>query len=330
MLLPLPHQFAVQTTLLVSLLTLVVLSVLWGKQYFLLADVLPVLRGEANPFKRWLLLDLRLPRALAAAGVGMALGAAGAVFQSLTRNALGSPDIIGINAGAAVGAVAASLIWPGFLTMEQGALFGSLTVLILILVGTKGRLNFGMEIIISGLAVNAAAMALVQFGLISTRQENAQQMTAWLSGSLEARSWIHVATVWTWMPLMLLVLHVLNIRLSLLALGKETASGLGVNIKHSSWALLMAATVLAAAAVTAAGPIAFVAFAAPHIVRRLMKTDRPLLWAAALSGGVLLLTADLTARLLPTSSPLPVGVVTAALGGAYLTFLLSGKNRLGR
>lgn len=329
MFLTIPRRFAVQTALLAALFILLVLSALWGKQHFLLGDVLPVLNGTADPLKRWLLLDLWLPRALSAAGVGMALGAAGAVFQSLTRNALGSPDIIGVNAGAAFGAVAASLIWPGFLTVTQGALLGSLAVVVLVAAGTGGRLNFGMEIIIAGLAVNAAAMALVQFGLISAQQESAQQMAAWLSGSLEARSWLHVGAVWTWMPLLMLVLFLLNTRLNLLALGKTTAAGLGVNVQYSSWALLLSATALAAVAVTAAGPVPFLALASPHIVGRLMKTDRPMVWISALCGGVLLLASDLAARLLPTAAPLPTGVVTAALGGVYLTFLLLGKNRRG-
>ncbi len=323
--LPLKNQGKIQTALVLALLLLLVLSAVWGKQHFLLGDIAEIIHRTANPMKQWLFFDLWLPRTLTAAGAGAALGAAGAVFQSLTRNPLGSPDIIGINAGAAVGAVAAGLLWPGYLGITQGALLGALMVLVLVLLGTRGRLSFGMEIIVSGLAVNAAAMALVQFGLTGVREESAQQMAAWLSGSLEARSWQHVFTAWTAMPLLLACLMALNTRLSLLALGRDTASGLGVPLKSSSWLLLLAATALAATAVTVAGPVPFLALAAPHIVRRLMKTDRPMIMPAAVTGAVLLVAADLAARLLPTGAPLPVGVVTAALGGLYLALLLSVK-----
>ncbi|ATD64660.1 FecCD family ABC transporter permease [Neisseria weixii] len=323
--LPLKRQRKIQTGLIIILAGLLVLSAIWGKQHFLLGNIADILSSTANPMQQWLFYDLWLPRTLTAAGAGAALGAAGAVFQSLTRNPLGSPDIIGVNAGAAVGAVAAGLLWPGYLGIAQDALLGALSVLVLVLLGTKGRLNFGMEIIVSGLAVNAAAMALVQFGLTAVRQENAQQMTAWLSGSLEARSWEHVVTVWTFMPLLLAGLMLLNTRLSLLALGRDTASGLGVPVRSSSWLLLLAATALAATAVTVAGPVSFLALAAPHIVRRMMQTDRPMVVPAALTGAVLMMAADLTARLLPTPAPLPAGIVTAALGGLYLVFLLSLK-----
>lgn len=322
--LPLKRQRSVQTAFIIILAGLLVLSAVWGKQHFLLGNMAGILRRTANPMQQWLFFDLWLPRTLTAAGAGAALGAAGAVFQSLTRNPLGSPDIIGVNAGAAVGAVAAGLLWPGCLGITQGALLGALAVLVLVLLGSRGRLNFGMEIIVSGLAVNAAAMALVQFGLSGVRQESAQQMAAWLSGSLEARSWEHAVTVWTFMPL-LVCLMLLNTRLSLLALGRDTASGLGVAVKSSSWLLLLAATALAATAVTVAGPVSFVALAAPHTVRRILRTDRPMILPAALAGAVLMVAADLAARLLPTPAPLPVGIVTAALGGLYLVFLLSAK-----
>lgn len=323
--LPLKRQRNVQTALIILLAGLLLLSAVWGKQHFLLGNMAGILRRTANPMQQWLFFDLWLPRTLTAAGAGAALGAAGAVFQSLTRNPLGSPDIIGVNAGAAVGAVAAGLLWPGYLGITQGALLGALAVLALVLLGTKGRLNFGMEIIVSGLAANAAAMALVQFGLTGVRQESAQQMAAWLSGSLEARSWEHVVTVWTFMPLLLACLMLLSTRLGLLALGRDTAAGLGVAVKSSSWLLLLAATALAATAVTVAGPVSFLALAAPHIVRRIMQTDRPMVLPAALAGAVLMLAADLAARLLPTPAPLPVGIITAALGGLYLALLLSLK-----
>ncbi|UOO82290.1 iron chelate uptake ABC transporter family permease subunit [Uruburuella testudinis] len=320
--LPLKRQHLFQTAMLLTTVALAVMAALWGKQQWLGADLPALLRHEAGAVKEWLFWQLWLPRALVAAGAGAALGAAGAVFQCLTRNPLGSPDIIGVNAGAAMGAVAAALLWPGYVPVTLGALLGSLLVLLLILLGTRGRMDFGMDIIISGLAVNAAALALVQFGLTSVRQESAQQMAAWLSGSLAARSWAQVEAVWLGLPPLLLALVLLNTRLGLLALGDAAAAALGVPLRRTAWLALLSATALAALAVVAAGPVAFLALAAPHLVRHLFDTDRPMIAAAALMGAVLLLLSDGVARLLPTASQLPVGVVTAGLGGVYLCILM--------
>ncbi len=320
--LPLKRQRLFQTALLLLAVSLLAITALWGKQQWLGGDLPALLRHEAGAVKEWLFWQLWLPRALVAAGAGAALGTAGAVFQCLTRNPLGSPDIIGVNAGAAMGAVAAALLWPGYVSVTFGALFGSMLVLLLILLGTRGRLDFGMDIIISGLAVNAAAMALVQFGLTGVRQESAQQMAAWLSGSLEARSWAQVEAVWLWLPPLLLALVLLNTRLGLLTLGDTAATALGAPLRRTAWWALLLATALAALAVVAAGPVAFLALAAPHLVRHLFHTNRPMLMASALMGAVLLLLSDWIARLLPTTSQLPVGVITAGLGGVYLCFLM--------
>ncbi len=322
LLLPVPRSRMVSTLLCILLIALMLLSATIGKQNNLLPQLLALLFGHADGASEWLFWQLWLPRTLLAAGVGAALAISGGVFQVLTRNPLGSPDIIGINSGAAAGAVAVTLIWPDSLPVTLGALTGSLVVLALVLVANGRRLNFTGGVIISGLAVSAAAAGLVQFGLTGVRQESAFQMSVWLSGSLAQRSWEEVCLIGLALPVFGLILAALSKPLGMVGVCPLMASGLGIAVNKISWIGLLAATALAATAVVAAGPVTFLALAAPHLARRLLKTSRPMLFQTGLTGAVLLLSADLTARLLPLPMQLSAGVFTAAFGGIYLSLLL--------
>ncbi|WP_274571208.1 iron chelate uptake ABC transporter family permease subunit [Neisseria leonii] len=322
LLLPVPRAGLYACAGMILSALIMALSTLSGKYQSLLPQLPALLLNQADPVTDWLFWQLWLPRTVIAAGVGAALAVSGSIFQTLTYNPLGSPDIIGVNAGAAAGAVLSALIWPGYIPATAGALLGALAAVLLVAFAGRERLSFGIHMIVAGVAVNAAAVAVVQFGLTGVRQEDAQQMAAWLSGSLAQRGWQEAAVIWLVLPACLLVLYSQKTALDIWAAGRQAAAGVGINIPLTFILSLTAATVLAAAAVVAAGPVSFIALASPHIVKSMLKSSRWLWLQTALTGSLLLLAADAAARLLPFSSQLPVGVLTAALGGCYLLLLL--------
>lgn len=322
LLLSVPYARFYAWSCLVLLVLLVFFSTISGKQQFLLLQLPDLLHNQTDAVTAWLFWQLWLPRTVIAVGVGAALALSGSIFQILTYNPLGSPDIIGVNTGAAAGAVLCTLIWPNNLPTTVGALFGAITVVFLVITAGRERFSFGIQMIMAGIAINAAAVAIIQFGLTGVRQEDALQMAAWLSGSLAQRSWQEAMVVWLVLPICFLVLLSQRNALDILAISRSTALGVGVTVPTTFTLSLAAATTLAAAAVVAAGPVSFIALVAPHIVRKMLRSNRWLWFQISLTGALLLLTADFVSRLLPFSSQLPVGVLTAISGGFYLLVLL--------
>ncbi len=316
-----PAPAAVQTAVIgtCGVLLALMLSLTLGESGLSPASLVQALRGEAEPYEQWLLWQSRLPRALCALGVGTALGVAGAVFQSLSRNPLGSPDIIGINAGASAGAVLWLLFLPG-LSVAWGALAGAVSVLLLLVPGLGPQGQLSRSLVLMGVAVNAFAIALVQFALTLVQREQAQQMLGYLAGSLAHRDWQQVGLIGLTLAVALPGLLLLSRRLGLLALGQDMASSLGNPLRATQLMALILATVLALGAVLCAGPVAFVALVAPHLAR--WRGQQLALLRSGLIGALLLLSADTLTLTLPGTQRLPVGVLTAMLGGAYLAWIL--------
>ncbi|RII14765.1 putative siderophore transport system permease protein YfhA [Streptomyces sp. YIM 130001] len=295
-----------------------------------LADVVATLSGDGPGGAEFVIMELRLPRALLAVLIGMAFGTAGAVFQTLLRNPLASPDIIGISAGASAGAAIGSL---GFqlsgLALSMTALAGAMIAGIAIYLLAWRNGVVGQRLVLVGLGVAAGLVSLVSYLMTRAEVTDAQQLLGWLKGSLNGRSWDQL-----W-PLVIGLsvlgpLTVLAARLlPALQLGDDTAAGLGTRVEPSRLALLACATALAGVATAAAGPVDFVALLSAPIARRLVP-GRPALLPAALTGAVMVLTADLVAQHLLPSTQLPVGVVTSIIGAPYLLFLLARANRVGR
>lgn len=316
-----PAQAAVKTAVFGTLgvFLALALSLTLGEAGLSPDRLLQALRGEAEPYEHWLLWQSRLPRALTALGVGAALGVAGAVFQSLSRNPLGSPDIIGINAGASAGAVLWLLLLPG-VSVAWGALIGAVTVLLLLIPGMGRNGQLSRSLVLMGVAINALAIALVQFALTLVQREQAQQMLGYLAGSLSHRDWQQVTLIALTLAVALPGLLLLSRRLGLLALGRDTAISLGIPLRATQLLALILATVLALGAVLCAGPVAFVALVAPHLAR--WNGKQLALLRSGLIGALLLLGADTLTLILPGTQRLPVGVLTAMLGGAYLAWIL--------
>lgn len=265
-------------------------------------------------------LGRRLPRALVAVAVGASLAVAGAIFQSLTRNPLASPDVIGVSGGASVGAVLVMLVLGGSLDQAAlGAAVGAVAIAGVILLLTARSGLHGVQLVLTGVALSAIATAVVDYVLTQVYVASATTAQAWLVGSLQGRSWNDLAPAVIALVLIAPLLMWAAPDARTMSLGDSMSTALGVRTVRTRWVLLAAATLLVAVAVATAGPISFVALVAPHIARRLAGTTSFL--AAGLVGAFLLLASDLLA-LYAFPAPIPVGAVTITLGGGFFLWLL--------
>jgi iron complex transport system permease protein len=296
-----------------------------------LSDVLSSLFGAGNPDTDFIVRTLRLPRGLTALLVGAAFGLSGAIFQRLTRNPLASPDIIGINAGAAAAGVLAIVVWhapPAQVTLA--ALVGALgTALAIYGLAYKQGVT-GYRLVLVGIGITAMLTSVVSYLLTRAEIFEAQRATVWLTGSLNGRSWDHVRPM-AWALLVLIPVTVALARqLRLLELGDDAARGLGSRVEGARAALLLTGVVLAGIATASAGPIGFVALVSPQIARRLVGPQSVGLLPAAACGTLLVVASDLVGRRIFAPTELPVGIVTAVLGAPYLLLLLAQANKIGR
>lgn len=305
------------------------LSISLGEFPIPLVDVLPAVFGVGDPDADFIIRTLRLPRALAAVLVGLCFGLSGALVQALARNPLASPDIIGITSGASAAAVFVIVVLAGTGAMVSfGAFAGALLTATAIYLLAYRRGISSYRLVLVGIGLGAVLTSTTSYLLTRADIFNAQQATVWLTGSLNGMTWdqlrpLVVASV-VLVPGALLVV----LELRMLLLGDDTAKGLGVHVERARALVLLVAVALAAVATAVAGPVAFVAFLAAPVARRLV--DSPLAVATSgLVGAVLLLGADVIAHnLLPRD--LPVGIVTGLIGAPYLLVLLARTNRLGR
>ena len=282
-----------------------------------------LLRGETTT--ELVVWSIRLPRAVAAIAVGMALGAAGCVFQSVSRNALGSPDIIGFTTGAATGAVMQIVRFNAgaVATALAAVAAGVLTALVVYLLSRNRGTTGGYRLVLVGIGVSAMLSAVNTLLLAWGELDLAVKARIWLSGSLNAREWMDVIPAVIGLMVCLPVLIGLSRELNILEMGDDQAKQLGVNTERTRLITMIAGVALTSVAVAAAGPIVFIALAAPQIVRRLTGTARVQVISSALFGAVLLLAADMTSRNLPTNFAVPVGLTTGVLGGVYLLWILT-------
>jgi iron complex transport system permease protein len=296
------------------------------------ADVLASLTGQGDAGTDFIVLDLRLPRASCALLVGVALGISGAVFQSLTRNPLGSPDIVGFEQGASVGALVVITILAGSgAAVSAGALGGgALTALAVYGLAFRRGGTSGYRLILVGIAIGFMMLSITDYLLARARIEEAQEATRWLLGSLNARGWSDVTSLAVALALLLPLTIPAGRTLRVLELGDDAAYALGVRVERARLALVGLAVALVSVSVVAVGPVGFVALTAPQIARRLARTAEPPLLCSALTGAVIVLGADLAAQHVVPGRELPVGVMTAAIGGSYLAWLLTTGWRAGR
>ncbi|MFB9136683.1 FecCD family ABC transporter permease [Vibrio olivae] len=280
---------------------------------------------ETSRITERILMHIRLPRMLTAVFVGASLGAAGAVFQSISRNPLGSPDVIGFTTGAATGAlVNIILLNNGVLGVALCAILGGMiTAVVVYFLSLDKRQISSYRMILIGIGVGAILAALNGLMLVWGDIDSAITANLWLSGSLNARKWSDVASVGFGLLICIPVLKWSVRSLSLIEMGEDIAAQLGVAIERMRAISLFAAVILAALATGAAGPIAFIALAAPQLVRRVTRHHSVPVVSAALMGALLLLLADLLTQWAPLNLTLPIGQVTGIVGGIYLIWLLT-------
>jgi iron complex transport system permease protein len=298
-------------------------------------DVLSVLAGGGDPGQRFIVLDLRLPRSLTGLLVGAALAVAGAITQSIARNPLASPDMIGFTAGANAAAVCVIVLggasgwFLGAVGLPVAALAGGLLSAFAIYGLAWRRGVQGFRLVLVGIGVDVTLTAVVHWLIIVGGVTEAARAYVWLNGSLNGRGWEHVWPVAIAVAVLLPLVAALARPMQLLEMGDDTAEALGVSAERARRSVLVLGVALTAIATASAGPIVFVALAAPQIARRLTRATGPGAGAAALTGSVLLLAADVAAQRLFPSTPLPVGVMTGVLGGLYLIWLLRRQARKG-
>lgn len=295
--------------------------------------------GAKIPGASFIVMEHKLPRAVVGGLVGAAFGLSGALFQTMLRNPLASPDVIGISYGASAAAVTAIVLFSASGALVSGAaLAGALAVAgIIYAIARRGAFGAAAEsgdaagnrLILAGVGIAAALQAVVSFLMTRADIRTAADALVWLNGSLNAASWGRAGVLGLALLVLVPAAAVLARPLRILELGEDTAAGLGVRVGRTRLAVVVAAVGLSAVATAAAGPVAFVAFLAGPISRRFVR--KASLPASALAGALIVLAADfLAANLAPLvlgGTVLPVGVVTGALGAPFLLWLLVTANR---
>ncbi|GHE98989.1 iron ABC transporter [Amycolatopsis deserti] len=332
-----PRVIAVVVIAAVLLVLVAAINIGMGSSRIGIWNVLETLLGGGTRRERGIIFDLRLPRTLAGVLVGAALGLSGALFQSVARNPLASPDILGITWGAGVGAVTA-IVAGGYRGQVSGmvsalgvpvaGLIGGLLAGVLLYALSWRRGIDGYRMVLIGIGLWAISYNIVNWLLAAGDVNDAARATTWLVGNLADVGWDSVGPVAIALAVLVPITLVCGRTVGGLQFGDDTARGLGIRVDGARGALLLLAAALAAIATAAAGPITFVALATPQIAVRLAKTAQPPLVGSMVLGALLTVGADLLTRLLLPD--LPVGVLTAILGAPYLIFLFVRSRREAR
>ncbi len=278
--------------------------------------------ATGDPLTRTIVLELRLPRALAAFGTGIVLALAGVLMQALLRNPLADPYVLGISGGAAVGALGVMLAGLAGLAVNAGAAAGAFAAMLLVFAVAHGPGGWTTtRLLLTGVVVAAGCGAIVSLLLSLSDDLRLRGMLFWLLGDFG-----YVRTPWSLLALALLAIPACLLAarpLDVLARGELQARLLGVPVRGLRIGIYVAASVLTAAAVTTAGSIGFVGLVTPHLVRLIVgSAHRAVIPAAALAGGTLLVVADLLARTIVAPRQLPVGALTALLGVPLFLLLM--------
>ncbi|MFF0746187.1 FecCD family ABC transporter permease [Streptomyces sp. NPDC004111] len=294
-------------------------------------EVVSTLLGDGVPAQEFIVQDVRLPRVLTALLVGAALGLSGAIFQSISRNPLGSPDVLGFGQGATVGALVVIVLFQGSSwTIAAGALAGCLVTGLLIYLLAWKRGVHGYRLVLVGIGAAAMLTAVMQYLLTKASLVDATQAMLWITGTLDGRGWEQVVPLAAACAVLMPLALGHGRALRMMEMGDDAAYALGVPVERARVVLMLCAVLLIGVATSAAGPIVFVALSAPQLARRLTRAPGPNLVPSALMGAGLLVVADWVAQQAFGERQLPVGVVTGVVGGCYLLWLLVTERKAGR
>ncbi|MER8008565.1 iron chelate uptake ABC transporter family permease subunit [Streptomyces sp. NPDC094149] len=305
-------------------------------------DVVRTLLGEGNSGQEFIVNELRLPRVLVGLLVGASLGLGGALFQAVTRNPLGSPDVLGLGQGATAGALVMIVLFSGSAAqVTLGALVGGLATGLAIYLLAWKRGVHGYRLVLVGIGVSAIVTAVNGYLLTVSDIVDAARALVWMTGSLNGRDWEQVWPLLGVCAVLVPLVLAGGRGLRMMEMGDDVAGALGVRVERVRALLMVAAVLLVATATAAAGPVGFVSLTAPQLARRLTlprclkgaggaPMPGPNLLPSLCMGAALLVTADWASQRAFGADQLPVGVVTGVLGGAYLLWLLVAERRAGR
>ncbi|MCE4049853.1 MULTISPECIES: FecCD family ABC transporter permease [Bacillaceae] len=293
------------------------------------SEVLQAFLGQGSPQSANILFNFRLPRMVIAILIGIGMAIAGSILQSVSRNALADPGIIGINAGAGFAVILYIFFFQGsfgtasVFIMPFSALLGALLAAGLIyMIAWKDGVS-PVRLVLVGIGINSAFGALIIIFQLMMDPRDFTQATIWITGSIWSASWDYVFAVLPWICLFVPLALYKSHKLNLLQLGENTAAGLGVAIERERGILLFISVALAGACVSVGGGISFLGLIAPHLARRIIgPRHQTLLPVAALIGALLLLTADTIGKNLMAPTEIPVGLVVSCLGAPYFIYLL--------
>ena len=287
-------------------------------------QVFDAVLGRGDDFTHMVVVEWRAPRVLMALVLGAALALSGALFQNLTNNPLGSPDVIGFQTGSYTGALIAMLVLRGGSTATLlGALAGGLlTAVTVFFLASKDGHARGVRLIIVGIGVSAMLAAVNTWLLLTATVEDAIMASLWGAGNLAGTSWNTLGFAASGTVVFIAVTALLARPMRLTQIGIPFATALGQNVRAVQVAAIIIGIGLTALATATVGPISFIALAAPQIARRLVRADGLALMPTAATGALLLVLADTVAQRIHPTSQLPVGIVTVSIGGIYFLWLL--------
>ncbi|MEO8623601.1 MAG: iron ABC transporter permease [bacterium] len=290
-----------------------------------MTDVINGIVGVGAPMPVAVVRTLRLPRVLLAALVGAGLGASGAALQGATRNKLAEPYLLGVSGGAAVGAVLASALHAPLVLVPVAGFVGALAAvaLTLIVARASGGRGDARVVLMAGVVVGAFANSVIMVALANADASAVRGALWWMMGSVAEATWLQVQALTVFVAIGVGALLALGRAIDVLALGEDTAAGLGIDVARVSLGVYVAGALLAAGTVSAAGLVGFVGLLVPHLVRLGgARTHRTIIGAAALAGASLVVCADLIARIALPPAELPLGAVTALIGVPFFLALL--------
>ena len=317
-----PRHVIVGLMLLVLSLAVAVVSLRLGKFPVTTQEVIDALQGQGRKIVQVVVVKWKLPRIVLGLVAGLALGVAGALFQTITRNPLGSPDLIGFSTGAQTGILISILLLPGSMLSASLASFigGAAVGTVTYLVSLRGGFT-GLRFILVGIAISSMLVSVNRWLLVRVDDDEGLGALKAITGTLGAARWPVVAPTCLAVGVTVALILLACRHLQVLSLGEQVATILGSPTRRASAVLILLGTVLVAVVTMAAGPIGFVALVAPHLARLLTGSPQSPLLVSGLTGSLLMVGADLLSQLVLES--MPVSVVTNAVGGLYLMVALT-------
>ena len=317
-----PRHVIVGLILLALSLAVAVVSLRLGKFPVTTQEVIDALQGQGRKIVQVVVVKWKLPRIVLGLVAGLALGVAGALFQTITRNPLGSPDLIGFSTGAQTGILISILLLPGSMLSASLASFigGAAVGTVTYLVSLRGGFT-GLRFILVGIAISSMLVSVNRWLLVRVDDDEGLGALKAITGTLGAARWTVVAPTCLAVGVTVALILLACRHLQVLSLGEQVATILGSPTRRASAVLILLGTVLVAVVTMAAGPIGFVALVAPHLARLLTGSPQSPLLVSGLTGSLLMVGADLLSQLVLES--MPVSVVTNAVGGLYLMVALT-------